>query len=125
MTDMHQLNTQGTAADSERSLGVRLLGNARAEWRLLMRGAGFDKTVAAESIETQEQMNLVTSQDCHEGQGYLFGRPMTGKSHPRPARNTDHFGADGRLASGRGEVIARTRASHYPFPSMSSTIGAG
>jgi hypothetical protein len=44
---MHQLNAQGTAADSARSLGVRLLGNTRADWRLLIRGAGFDKTVAA------------------------------------------------------------------------------
>jgi EAL domain-containing protein (putative c-di-GMP-specific phosphodiesterase class I) len=25
-------------------------------------------------------MNLVTSQGCHEGQGYLFGRPMTGNA---------------------------------------------
>jgi predicted signal transduction protein with EAL and GGDEF domain len=45
-----------------------------------MRCVGFDKTVAAEIIETQEQMNLVTSQGCHEGQGYLFGRPMTGNA---------------------------------------------
>ena len=45
-----------------------------------MRGAGLDKTVVAESIETEEQMNLVTSQGCHEGQGYLFGRPMTGNA---------------------------------------------
>ena len=40
-------------------------------------GAGLDKTVVAEGIETEEQMKLVTSQGCHEGQGYLFGRPMT------------------------------------------------
>ncbi len=41
-------------------------------------GAGLDKTVVAEGIETEEQMKLVTSQGCHEGQGYLFGRPMSG-----------------------------------------------
>jgi EAL domain-containing protein (putative c-di-GMP-specific phosphodiesterase class I) len=40
-------------------------------------GAGLDKTVVAEGIETEEQLKLVTSQGCHEGQGYLFGRPMT------------------------------------------------
>jgi diguanylate cyclase (GGDEF)-like protein len=40
-------------------------------------GAGLDKTVVAEGIETEEQMKLVTSQGCHEGQGYLFGRPMS------------------------------------------------
>jgi diguanylate cyclase (GGDEF)-like protein len=39
-------------------------------------GAGLDKIVVAEGIETEEQMNLVRSQGCHEGQGYLFGKPM-------------------------------------------------
>jgi EAL domain-containing protein (putative c-di-GMP-specific phosphodiesterase class I) len=34
--------------------------------------------VVAEGIETEEQLKLVTSQGCHEGQGYLFGRPMSG-----------------------------------------------
>jgi hypothetical protein len=80
MPDLHQHYAQGTAADSERSLGVRFLGNARAYWRRLMRGAGLDKTVIAESIETEEQLKLVTSQVCHEGRDYLFGRPMTGKT---------------------------------------------
>jgi len=41
-------------------------------------GAGLDKIVVAEGIETEEQMRLVSSQGCHEGQGYLFGRPMSG-----------------------------------------------
>ncbi|MBI3703207.1 MAG: EAL domain-containing protein [Rhizobiales bacterium] len=41
-------------------------------------GAGLDKIVVAEGIETEEQMKLVSSQGCHEGQGYLFGRPMSG-----------------------------------------------
>src|SRR5271169_5130153 len=41
-------------------------------------GAGLDKVVVAEGIETEEQMKLVTSQGCHEGQGFLFGRPMSG-----------------------------------------------
>jgi len=40
-------------------------------------GAGLDKTVVAEGIETEEQMKLVVANGCHEGQGYLFGRPMT------------------------------------------------
>ena len=43
-------------------------------------GAGLDKIVVAEGIETEEQMNLVRSQGCHEGQGYLFGRPMSGEA---------------------------------------------
>jgi EAL domain-containing protein (putative c-di-GMP-specific phosphodiesterase class I) len=33
--------------------------------------------VVAEGIETETQLKLVTSQGCHEGQGYLFGHPMT------------------------------------------------
>ena len=41
-------------------------------------GASLDKIVVAEGIETVEQMKLVSSQGCHEGQGYLFGRPMSG-----------------------------------------------
>ena len=40
-------------------------------------GAGLDKIVVAEGIETEEQMTLVRSQGCHEGQGYLFGKPMS------------------------------------------------
>ena len=43
-------------------------------------GAGLDKIVVAEGIETEEQLKLVTSQGCHEGQGYLLGRPMTGSA---------------------------------------------
>ena len=39
-------------------------------------GANLGKTVVAEGIETEEQRKLVVTQGCHEGQGYLFGRPM-------------------------------------------------
>jgi diguanylate cyclase (GGDEF)-like protein len=39
-------------------------------------GEGLGKVVVAEGIETEEQNKLVTAQGCHEGQGYLFGRPM-------------------------------------------------
>jgi diguanylate cyclase (GGDEF)-like protein len=40
-------------------------------------GANLGKIVVAEGIETEEQRKLVLTQGCHEGQGYLFGRPMT------------------------------------------------
>ena len=43
-------------------------------------GAGLDKIVVAEGIETEAQMKLVASQGCQEGQGYLFGRPMAGEA---------------------------------------------
>jgi diguanylate cyclase (GGDEF)-like protein len=39
-------------------------------------GAGLEKIVVAEGIETEEQMKLATAQGCHEGQGYFFGRPV-------------------------------------------------
>jgi diguanylate cyclase (GGDEF)-like protein len=39
-------------------------------------GAGLDKIVVAEGIETEEQKKLVTAQGVHEGQGYLFSRPI-------------------------------------------------
>lgn len=40
-------------------------------------GAGLDKIVVAEGIETEDQMELVRAQGCHEGQGYFFGSPMS------------------------------------------------
>jgi diguanylate cyclase (GGDEF)-like protein len=41
-------------------------------------GAGLDKIVVAEGIETEAQMKMVAALGCHEGQGYFFGRPMSG-----------------------------------------------
>jgi diguanylate cyclase (GGDEF)-like protein len=43
-------------------------------------GADLDKIVVAEGIETEDQRKLVTEHGCHEGQGYLFGRPMSGEA---------------------------------------------
>ena len=43
-------------------------------------GAALSKTVVAEGIETKEQMQLVSALGCHEGQGWLFGRPMNGQA---------------------------------------------
>jgi EAL domain-containing protein (putative c-di-GMP-specific phosphodiesterase class I) len=40
-------------------------------------GAGLDKIVVAEGIETEEQRKLVIAQGVHEGQGYLFSRPVS------------------------------------------------
>jgi diguanylate cyclase (GGDEF)-like protein/PAS domain S-box-containing protein len=38
---------------------------------------GLGLKVVAEGIETQEQCNLLTTQGCDFGQGYLFSRPLT------------------------------------------------
>src|SRR5262245_31969891 len=40
-------------------------------------GARLDKVVVAEGIESEEQMKQVRTHGCHEGQGHLFGEPMT------------------------------------------------
>ena len=40
-------------------------------------GAGLDKIVVAEGIETEAQRDLVIQQGVHEGQGYLFSKPVT------------------------------------------------
>ncbi|MDI3469018.1 MAG: diguanylate cyclase/phosphodiesterase (GGDEF & EAL domains) with PAS/PAC sensor(s) [Pseudolabrys sp.] len=42
-------------------------------------GASMEKIVVAEGIETEEQMKMVKRLGCHEGQGFLFGSPMTGE----------------------------------------------
>ncbi|MDI1344516.1 MAG: EAL domain-containing protein [Pseudolabrys sp.] len=43
-------------------------------------GAGLDKIVVAEGIETEEQRKLVVAQGVHEGQGYLFSRPVSAEA---------------------------------------------
>ncbi|MDD1508933.1 putative bifunctional diguanylate cyclase/phosphodiesterase [Pseudomonas sp. CNPSo 3701] len=39
--------------------------------------SGFELEVTAEGIETREQEHLMRHYACHEGQGYLYGRPVT------------------------------------------------
>ncbi|MEO6280028.1 EAL domain-containing protein [Roseateles sp.] len=39
-------------------------------------GRGLGLTVIAEGIETEEQRQYLIGLDCHEGQGWLFARPM-------------------------------------------------
>ena len=39
-------------------------------------GASLDKIVVTEGIEMEDQMKQVKAHGCHEGQGYLFGKPM-------------------------------------------------
>jgi EAL domain-containing protein (putative c-di-GMP-specific phosphodiesterase class I) len=43
-------------------------------------GARLNKVVVAEGIETEEQMKQVRTHGCHEGQGHLFGEPMTAEA---------------------------------------------
>lgn len=39
-------------------------------------GRGLGLTVIAEGIETEQQRDQLLAMGCHEGQGYLFARPM-------------------------------------------------
>lgn len=41
-----------------------------------MRGRDPGIDVIAESMEVQEQQEMLRAQDCELFQGYLFGRPM-------------------------------------------------
>lgn len=40
----------------------------------------LDISVVAEGIETSEQLSVLLSMDCHFGQGYLLGRPMSAEA---------------------------------------------
>ncbi|MBK1694183.1 two-component system response regulator [Chromatium weissei] len=46
--------------------------------------------VIAEGVETQEQLNFLTRQDCYACQGYLFGRPMPVEEFNKTIFNTPH-----------------------------------
>ncbi|PSF38363.1 diguanylate cyclase [Aphanothece hegewaldii CCALA 016] len=39
-------------------------------------GRGFNTRIIAEAVETQQQIELLQSQNCYEAQGYWFSRPL-------------------------------------------------
>lgn len=41
-------------------------------------GLGLDLKVIAEGVETAAQQKFLSSNGCHEGQGWFFGRPVSG-----------------------------------------------
>jgi len=47
---------------------------------LIAMGKGFNQRIVAEGIETQQQLAFLQTQQCAEGQGYYFGRPMTAEA---------------------------------------------
>jgi diguanylate cyclase (GGDEF)-like protein/PAS domain S-box-containing protein len=50
--------------------------NAAIVSALISLGKGFGLRVVAEGVETREQLALLTTRCCDEGQGYYFGRPV-------------------------------------------------
>lgn len=59
-------------------------------------GAGLNKIVVAEGIETEEQMKMVRAQGCHEGQGHYFGVPMDNEAIRARLKN---LSADAQLVA--------------------------
>ena len=43
---------------------------------MISMGRSLRQRVIAEGVETKEQLDFLLSQDCDEGQGYYFGRPV-------------------------------------------------
>ncbi len=60
--------------------------------------------VIAEGIETKEQLALLKSWGCHEGQGYYFSRPLPAKDVTEMLRN--HCGA---CAAGQSAIAISAR----------------
>ena len=44
---------------------------------IMLLGRNLGKQIIAEGIETKEQKDFLQKAGCKEGQGYLFGKPMT------------------------------------------------
>jgi sensor c-di-GMP phosphodiesterase-like protein len=63
-------------------------------------GKNLKQRVIAEGIETQEQLALLQSWHCAEGQGYLFSRPVPAAQFVR------------LLQTGVSETVAQERVRH-------------
>lgn len=51
----------------------------------------FNMTVIAEGIETEEQLNILANLACHEGQGYLYSRPISSREFEGFLRNNNEM----------------------------------
>ncbi len=47
---------------------------------ILALGRGFNLRIVAEGVETQQQLDILTSLQCEEAQGYWFSRPLEAKA---------------------------------------------
>ena len=64
--------------------------NAAIISALIALGNSFDFRVVAEGVETQEQLQLLSSIDCEQVQGNLFARPLTMEDATNFWRNPNH-----------------------------------
>ena len=50
---------------------------------IISMGRSLNLRVVAEGVETQEALAFLQAHECHEGQGYYFGRPMDARDFAR------------------------------------------
>ncbi|MGZ5000924.1 MAG: putative bifunctional diguanylate cyclase/phosphodiesterase [Methylomonas sp.] len=72
-----------------RPMQSKVSRNADMLRAIIALGHNLNLDVLAEGIETQEQADFVLQQGCNSGQGYLFARPMEGRSVLSAIRNGD------------------------------------
>jgi diguanylate cyclase (GGDEF)-like protein/PAS domain S-box-containing protein len=70
------------------SLGVEASGEEIFRGILAL-GRTLDKTMIAEGIETEEQLQRLIELNCENGQGYLLSRPLTAE-HARTVVTSEH-----------------------------------
>ncbi|MBV8166769.1 MAG: EAL domain-containing protein, partial [Alphaproteobacteria bacterium] len=68
-------------------------------------GANLEMTVVAEGIELPEQWQYLRELGCSEGQGFLFGRPLTADALDAALAREE------TLALSRGEKLALSRGN--------------
>ncbi len=52
-------------------------------------GQTLNKTIVAEGVETEEQLQLLRNFKCDQVQGYLFSRPLPGNELTEFIRETN------------------------------------
>jgi EAL domain-containing protein (putative c-di-GMP-specific phosphodiesterase class I) len=77
-------------------------GDAALARAVIAMAHGLGVSVIAEGIETTDQLSMLGSYGCDEGQGYLLGRPVLGSEVPRLV----FVGNAGLIAPGREAASA-------------------
>jgi EAL domain-containing protein (putative c-di-GMP-specific phosphodiesterase class I) len=74
-------------------------------------GRTLDLTITAEGVETPEQAKALKEAGCDQGQGYLFGRPLTAAAAVELINSSDSLVTEPRSNSPIASETAPTRAS--------------